>query len=201
MAANLVDAKDAIRLALALGPSRVDEAVIRDVLGDRSVPSLSQVAQAFGMAAATVRHTWRRDGMPGDAKAKKFVLADILIWWLQRKAANAEARGADEFTKRKREAETLVAEFEAQIKGTKARHVQGEYVPLVSVQQVLRGMLNVVRDAFLTIPRKWNPRFPVKYASEWTVELENDIRAVLTIIAEKPTDDFLEGTSDAEETD
>ena len=63
-------------------------------------------------------------------------------------------------------------------------------------------MLNQVRDAFMTIPRKWNPRFPVKYASEWTQELDNDIRGVLTIIAEKPTEDFLEGIeSDAEEAD
>jgi hypothetical protein len=60
-------------------------------------------------------------------------------------------------------------------------------------------MLNVVRDAFMTIPRKWNPRFPVKYATEWTGELEADIRNVLTVIADKPDSDFLEGGRNAPE--
>jgi len=190
-----IDAKDAVRLLWLATQGKLDEATIRKVIGRAEAKSLTEVAKVFGVSVATVRHTWRPNGMPSigtRGRGSKAPLADILIWLIQRNAANMEARGADEHTKRKREAETRAAEAEARIKETKANVVEGDFVRLVSVQFVLRGLLNVFRDAMLNIPRKWTPRFPAKYASEWTAELETDIRNCLTIVAEKPIEDFTE---------
>jgi transposase-like protein len=192
--AAAIEAKDAIRLALALEPATCNEQVIREVLGDRSVESLSEVAQTFGVAAATVRHTWRRDGMPGDAKKKHWPLADILIWFLKRNTKNAEARGADEFTKRKREAETKAAEADARIKERKAEEVEGVYVRLDIVLAVIKGIVNVAR--LMAIPRKMTPMFPAKAAAQYTAETERMLRHTLTMLSETTPDRVIERMKD-----
>src|SRR3972149_5662724 len=107
-----LDPKDACRLIVGLVPSTIDEQLSREVLGSVLLTSMSDVAQAFGVSAATVRNTWRRDGMPGTAKRgtikeNKFPLADVLIWWLRRNAAAATARGATPDTIRKQAADAL----------------------------------------------------------------------------------------------
>lgn len=194
-----IEAAAVVRLVMLLDPGCVNELAIKEAFGDTSVESLSEVAQAFGVAAATVRHTWRRDGMPGDAKAKCWPLGEILIWFLKRKLANAVARGSDELTKLKKEAETRIAEAEARIKERKAEVTEGEFVPLAAVQATLRGMLNVFRDTMLNIPRQLTPMFPAKYASQWTEEVDRLIRNCLTIVADKPIEDFMQQEQTADE--
>lgn len=197
-------AKDAVRLALALEPSRLDEPVIREILGDRAVKSLSEVAQAFGVAAATVRHTWRRDGMPGDAKQKRFVLADVLVWWLRRAEANSKARGADEYTKRKREAETTTAEVEAQLKQLRLERETGEFVSVALVRSELGSALSMLRDDLMTMPEQLMPSLPAKQAGAIAAEIERQIGIFLTGLADRydrMIDDDLERTSDGEEND
>lgn len=180
-----IAAKDAIRLLLALSPSTCDESVIRDVLGDRAGKSLSEVAQAFGVAAATVRHTWRRDGMPGDAKAKWFGYADILIWFLKRNNANAAARGVDEFTNRKRSAETRAAEAEALIKERKAEQVAGEYTATEVSASVISGSANSLRDGLMAIPREAKEYVGKKYQSDLETFLRTRIGGELTAFSER----------------
>ena len=197
MAEQDIDAKQAIRLVLALGPSIVDETVIREVLGERSVSTISDVALAFGVKETTVRNTWRRgtDRLPGESKKggrAKFVLADCLLWYLRRQVSASEARGADEFTKRKREAETRAAEAEARIKERRAEAVEGEYVPLAIVRSVNRGVYNRVRDGVLSVPPQLTPMFPRKHAAEWTDEVDRLLRNVLKVLSEIPDSEYLE---------
>jgi phage terminase Nu1 subunit (DNA packaging protein) len=170
----------------------VNETAIRDAYGEVVLTSLAQVAKAFSVSYVTIKTSWRPGGMPGDSKNKQWNVADILIWLLKRDAKNSEARGADDFTRRKREAETVAAEAEARIKLTKAEQVEGEYVPLMVVQSILGATANVLRDAILSVPRQLTPMFPKRYAAEWTEEAERLLRNALTVVSEKPLDDFRE---------
>lgn len=201
-AASGISVGDAIQLAIKLGATKVDEDAIRDALGDRHATTLKEIAAAFGVKETTVRNTWRRgaNGMPGvsgKGGPGKFVWAEVLIWFLNYRTAAAQGRvQADEYTTRRREAETRAVEAEARIKERKAEVADGQFVPLTAVRSVLKGMLNVVRDTMLNIPRQLTPMFPAKFASQWTDEADRLIRNGLTIIAEKPIDDFLERMED-----
>lgn len=193
-----IEQQNELALAIKAFPrcsqAKINQAAIRNWLRDWYVDSLAAVARVFGYSYTTVKSTWRPSGMPGDADANKWPLADIFIWLLEREAKSGPVITGEEFTRQLNELELRKADAVTRIQERKADVAEGEYVQLASVQRVLRGMLNVVRDGFLTIPRKWTPRFPAKYSREWTTELENDIRGVLTIIAEKPVEDFLERT-------
>jgi hypothetical protein len=200
-----IDPAKVVAMIVAMRPSTIDEAATRDALGTSAATSLTTVARAFGVSYATVKHTWRPAGMPGDGRKRSYPWADVVIWWANRNIAAAESRargGANghayspETRKELESIELESARADLQIRQSKAARLTGEWVPLVAVQQVLRGMLNIMRDAFLTIPRKWNPRFPIKYAGEWTVELEGDIRGVLTVLADFDGDAIIERCND-----
>lgn len=196
-----IEAKQAVRVVwLALSGGLTSE-VIDEVFGDSAAKSLTEVAAAFGVSVATVRHTWKSNGLPsvgkrGSGSTAKY--ADVLKWLIARDTRNAIARGSDELTKLKKEAETRIAEAEARIKERKAEVTEGEFVPLVAVQATLRGILNVFRDTMLNIPRQLTPMFPAKYSAQWTDEVDRLIRNCLTIIADKPVEDFIERTNNDE---
>ena len=180
-----VPIKEVIRLLIQSSPANCDEPLIREVLGERAAKSLSEIAQAFGVAAATVRHTWRRDGMPGDARGKRFVYADVLIWYLKRNNANAAARGVDEFTQRKRAAETRKAEFDALITEQRAQRATGGYIAVATAISGVRGLAATLRDQVADIPRRMEIRFPPKHAKESVADLETMLRNALQAFTER----------------
>ena len=196
-----IEAAAAIRLVLALESGCLNELAIKEAFGDAAVDSLSEVAQAFGVAAATVRHTWRRDGMPGNARAKCWPLADILIWFLKRKLANSIARGADDYTQRKREAETRAAEADAAIKEKKVEVITGEYLPLSVAVSVVKACANKFRDGLMGVSRKLQPMFPPRYQVQLTEEVDREHRNLLTAFCEASTSDLRQAANEKEESD
>ena len=65
-----------------------DRELISQIVGDRNVLTLAEVAKAFGVAVGTPRKEWRPAGMPGEPKA--WNLVDITIWRLERAAKESE---------------------------------------------------------------------------------------------------------------
>jgi phage terminase Nu1 subunit (DNA packaging protein) len=196
-----IDAVAAIRLAVMLYRSELDVDLVRSVLGDRHVKSLSQVAKAFGVKETTVRNTWRRGdaGMPGDAKRKCFVLADILIWYLTMKETAAAGRGENELTRRKQDAEARLAEANANLRERKDKRDEGAFAPVAQMRAEWSSFLSVLRDDVLSIPDDVKPMFPAKQADQLKDELERRLAKALSALAERPIDRFLERTEDDEE--
>jgi hypothetical protein len=57
---------------------------IKSAVGNEVVGTLPEVGRAFGVAANTVKQSWKPSGMPGTHG--DYRLADILIWRLQYEA-------------------------------------------------------------------------------------------------------------------
>ena len=198
---NQLDPKEACRLLIGLSPGSVDEKLIRDVLGNVVLGSMSEVAQAFGVSAATVRHTWRRDGMPGEAKkgtskSNKFPLADILIWFLKRAGANAKSRGVDEYTERLRKAEVEAAEARLRHELRKEQQQTGKQCDVAQVRSEMASIFGVVRDGLLELPRHMKPMFPATVAEEAAAEMDRLIRLELTRMSEMNPEDFVKGVDE-----
>ena len=73
-------------------PATVDPKVIKQLVGAATVESMPAVARAFGLAANTIRQSWKPAGMPGEPG--NYSLAAIVVWRLQyeqRLAAKVEA--------------------------------------------------------------------------------------------------------------
>lgn len=62
-------------------PATVDPKTIKRLIGNATVPSMPEVARAFGISCNTVRQSWRPSGMPGEPGS--FSLADIAVWRLK----------------------------------------------------------------------------------------------------------------------
>ena len=62
-------------------PANVDPMAIKRLVGNAKAESMPEVARAFGVAANTVRQSWRPSGMPGSPG--NYSLADIAIWRLR----------------------------------------------------------------------------------------------------------------------
>lgn len=181
-----------VRLIVGMGATAVDEAGIRGALGDATWTSQSAVAAAFGVTVATVKHTWRPNGMPGDGKARRFPMADVLIWWLRRNAANVLARGADEHTERKRRAEAIKAEADAKSAERRMLREEGSLVSVDVVRSVWNSSLSVLSNDIMAIPRGIKPRLPVKVADDVTADVDRQLRLALVRISEKRVEDFTE---------
>lgn len=69
---------------LKLRPQNIDAEAIREIVGDESVRSITEVAEVFGLAGTSVRQGWRSSGMPGERF--RYRLADIVLWRLERDA-------------------------------------------------------------------------------------------------------------------
>lgn len=188
--AKQLDPKAVCRLIVALEPSAIEEALIREVLGDVVLTSMSEVAQAFGVSAKTVRHTWRRDGMPGEAKrgttaGNRFPLADILIWWLKWQRKTSESRGRNEATDRKQIADAERAELAAMRERRALEREQGEWVSKAQVRSEWNAGLAVLSNDILGIPRDIKPLLPAKIAVDTTQEIERLLRLALVRISER----------------
>lgn len=199
-----IDVKDAVRLIWLAAEGRLDEEAIRCTLGSAEAGSMSQIAQGFSVSAATVRHTWKPNGMPSVGKrgsGSKAIWAEVLIWALRRSKTNEVARGVDNFTARKREAETRAVEAEATIKEHKAQVTVGEYVKLVVAVSVVKGYANKLRDGLMGLSRQLSPLFPAKYATQWTEDIERLHRNLLTAFSESSINDLREAANERTDSD
>lgn len=197
---NQLDPVKVCRLLVGLLQGSVDETLIREVLGTSVVRSAPQVAQAFGVSDATVRNTWRRDGMPGKAKrgtnkANEYNLAEILLWWLNRERDAAKGRGRDEYTDRMHAARAEREEVELQMARRKLERETGSTVELAVVRSEVADYITNVRDNLLEIPRHVKPMLPSKVAEEATAEIDRLIRLELTKLSEMEPGDFTKGVN------
>lgn len=195
-AGQQIDVSAAIRLLLSCKPSNIDEAVIREVLGDMHVSSAAQVARVFGVSYTTVKTSWRPGDMPGDAKAKVWPLAEILIWLLKRDAGNGQPRSEDKIAKRKREAEMHTAEATQRIKQRQAEREEGMFVSVEVVRSEWSSWNAMFRDDVMTIPDDIKPMFPAKDAERLTDELNRRLAKSLDALSERPMDEFIESLND-----
>lgn len=195
-----LDPASVCRLIVALGPSKIDETEIRQVLGGVVLTSMSQVAQAFAISADTVRHTWRRDGMPGEAKrgtskGNKFPLDEILIWWLKREGRATVARGKDEYTDRIRAAEARKIEAAAEMAERQLQQAAGQHVEVNLVRSEWTTWLTAFRDAVLEIPRHIKPMLPSKVAERVSAEVDRRLRHELTALSERQFSKSMNGVN------
>ncbi len=174
-----------IQAIVALSPAMLDADALRTLLGGPMVlRTQQQVAEVFGQSTNTVQRSWRSNGMPG--RSGEWNVVEILVWYLQRSTKLAN-RGPASNTKT--ELETIKLESERallEIRQVKAQRARGQYVPLPIVQSILGACGNRVRDAFEGLPDKYQTRWPAKYVTDWTADMRNDIRAILTAISETP---------------
>lgn len=190
-----IDIRDAFRLVLLAIDGRLTKDERRKAFEGLNFKSYAELAKYAEVRVATVRHTWKPNGLPSvgvRGSGSTINAADTLDWLDVRNVKNTEARGTDEFTKRKREAETLTAEAEARIKQLKIEQSEGEYAPVPMLLSIIGTMANRLRDAFLRLPDKYKPTWPSKYAQEWSTNMETDIRAILTMASEIDETDIRE---------
>jgi phage terminase Nu1 subunit (DNA packaging protein) len=191
-----IDVGAGIRLLITCKPTDIDEAAIRETLGAAHVASASAVARIFGVSYTTVKTSWRPGGMPGDAKAKVWPLADILIWLLKRDAGNAAPRTEDEVGKRKREAEMHTAEAVQRLKQCQAEKEEGRFVSVEVIRSEWSSWLAMHRDDVMSIPDDIKPMFPAKDAERLKDELERRLAKAYEALAERPMDEFIESLND-----
>lgn len=193
-----IDPLAVCRLIVKIAPSDLGELEIRAIFADVVLKSMSEVAQAFNVSAATVRNTWRRDGMPGTAKRgtmkeNRFPLADVLLWWLKRHVEVSRARGADQYTDRLRLAEVTRAEAAAKREVRRLQADEGRHVEIEIVRSEWAEALTTLRDGILEIPRHVKPMLPAKVADQTVAEMDRLIRLKLTRLSEQPVTDFVRG--------
>lgn len=192
------DGKAALKLFFKMQPAVIDETELRNVFGHLAAASLSEVATTFGVESSTVRNTWRRDGMPVIASQRgvgsSVSLVEVLIWLLTRNKKNVVARGGSDLTQQLNALELRRVDAVTRIQERKADVIEGGHAPVWAAQAWLRGVLNLVRDGVMAVPPKYRTRFPAKFANEWVGDMENDLRGVLTMIADKAdsADEILE---------
>ena len=196
-----IDVSAFVQLELKCPRATIDDTAINEFLKGFYVTSLASVAKVFGVSYVTVKTSWRPGGMPGDAKAKKWIIADILIWLLKRNNANATSRGTDEFTERKRDAESRIVEAEARIKERKANVVEGEYIPLAVAVSVVKGYANKLRDGLMGVARRMQPMFPAKYQAQLTEEVDRYHRNLLTAFADTSISDLRQAANERDPID
>lgn len=203
-----VDAGAVCRLIMATAPS---EDLVRAALGDATVESFPAVARAFGVKESTVRNTWRRDGMPGEAKRGpgrrgRFVLADIAIWLLQRGAAaeagRAQAKGhiRDDATRAELEAITLESErLGLELRRAKVSQITGDLVARDFVRSEWNAGLGLLSNFIMGLPRDVQPTLCRKCAPSIALEMERQLRSALTQFAETTITQVSEATNGADD--
>lgn len=192
---SAIPAKEVVRLLVKSSPTVLDDKALDEIFGDRYATTLSELAYAFDVEETTVRNTWRRgnDKIPGTTRRGgkcKFIWKECVKWFYRRKLAAAEGRGVDEFTKRKRAAETRAAEAEAELKERRARVASGDYILTAIPLSVFSSRISALRDGLMALVRKWEPALPKKYAKEITSDMSGDIHNLLTACSENTNTDF-----------
>jgi len=199
-----IDWREAFRLvALALDGRLTPEEITKS-FGGKKFKSYTEAAKGHSVSVATVRHTWKPNGMPSVGRrgsGSEIDAAESLNWRESRKAKNEESRGSNEFTARKRDAETRAAEADARIKERKAEVAEGQYVALAVAVSVVKGCANALRDGLMGVSRKLAPMFPAKYAAQWTADVEREHRNLLTAFSETSIADLRQAANERDEDD
>lgn len=188
-----IEIKEAMRLIWLAKTGKLDGDTLRAVIGDATANSHTELAYGFCTKPTTVRHTWSQQGLPSTGKrgvGSKSVWADVWDWLNARDADNEKARGADEFTQRKRSAETRAAEADALLKERRAQVASGGYIAVAIAVSAVRGMAATLRDQLADIPRRMEIRFPPKHSKESVADLETMIRNALVAFTERSTSDI-----------
>lgn len=191
-----IDPMAACRLFVNSNPATIDEPLIREVFGDVVLTGMDQVAQAMGVAASTVRNTWRRDGMPGVAKrgtkkANQFPLAEIIVWELNRRLAATAGRGQNEDTKRKQSADARKAEIDAMRAERAFEMEQGKFLSVDVLRSQWNAGLAVLSNDIMAIPRDVKPALCAKCAKEGGPEIERRLRNALVRVSERSLEEVL----------
>jgi hypothetical protein len=191
-----IEPKRVVAMIVALKPLTIDEDAIRRALGATAAKSLAEVSQAFSVSYATVKHTWRPAGMPGNSQHRQYPWADIVIWWASRNVAADQARSVssayDESERREMATIQLAtARADLRIRETKLSRLVGEWVPLAIVQSVFRGILSLVRDGVMQIPQQIVPLLPAQHAQRIAGEVDGACRNVLQGMAAADPEDIV----------
>jgi phage terminase Nu1 subunit (DNA packaging protein) len=191
-----IDAGAVVRLVMATC-SASDEGLIRAALGDVVLSSMSEVAQSFGVSAATVRHTWRRDGLPGTVRRGPgrrghFPLADIVLWLLKREQAARAGRAqtnnghprSDADCEELAAIELESARLSLEMQRSKAALMRGNMIDVPTVRAEIGAALSVFRDRILDLPQFIRPVLPARAADVAAAECDRICRHALTHLAE-----------------
>jgi hypothetical protein len=186
-----------VQLALKLGPTRIDEDAIHAALGNAAGDSTAQVGRIFERSHATISHTWRPNGMPGSKQ--HYPIAPILIWVLNRDLVNEAARGVDEFTSRKREAETRSAEAIMRIQEMRAERLDGEVMSVVLMKSQITMAFGIIRDQIMSLGRSCQPFLPRAHAVELREKIDRQAERVLKQAADLVLAAFSDNQSNGEQ--
>lgn len=190
---NKIEIKEAVRLIWLAKSGQLDVDTFRKAVGDSQAQSMTELAYGFNVTAATVRHTWKQNGLPSVGKrgsGSKAKWADVFAWLVSRDEHNAAARGADEFTERKRAAETRAAEADALLKERRAQVSAGYWIQLAIAVSYTKAAASVLRDGLMRISQKLRPSYPPKFRDQMCDDLDNEIRNLLVAFSEGSTSDL-----------
>lgn len=172
-------------MLLAVKPRVLTRAMVLELIGgNRVVKSMPQVATEFGVSAATIRQSWKANGMPGVNGS--YDLAEILLWRWEYERANESKLApvtGDNLEKSRLENEKLrwqVAKLESQY-----QEKEGLLVAREEVRAEVYAMLAVFSKHLLEVPRALYPLLPQKIASTIVAEVEKLIRHALGALSEK----------------
>lgn len=170
-------------ILVAMRPSSFDRKQIVSLIGgDRSVSSMPMVAKEFGLSSATIKQSWKANGMPGGDGS--YPLADIVMWKLQHDRDNEKhTRSANSTTELIRQIELDDKRFEFEQKQQKAMLEAGKVMLVAEVQADLYALITMVREMLLTVPRSMAPMLPTGIADETLTELTKQLRHCLTALA------------------
>jgi phage terminase Nu1 subunit (DNA packaging protein) len=164
--------------------------------GDRTVKSLKEVAQWFGVSVATIKSGWRKAGdMPG--REGNWPLREIVLWKLEREGATTrvdqeetELRSAGkDALSQKRVADARKAMAEASLKELKVRQLAGELVYRADIENEIAERIAVARHTLMRVPATLTPRFPKKLAQQLAEQVRIEIEHVLITLAEGATEE------------
>ncbi len=167
-----------------LSKGEFDAESIRLILGDRTVLTLPDVGESFGVRPSTVRQSWRQAGMPGSRGS--YSLSEILLWVLERNIQNEKHIQSTKKPKdRMSEIELEKAELDLQARRDSFLKNRGEVVPVFQVRAEMSAVLTLMKRTLLEIPRTIMPLLPLDQSDEIGQHIKREIEKALTFLSDQ----------------
>jgi hypothetical protein len=179
---------------LSSRPPSIDEAVIRRIVGDRSVRTIADVGREFGLAANTIKQSWRPQGMPGGHG--KYHLATILAWRLKYLAAQEGKPSHQELTDRQIERQQKEESLrQIKIKNDRLEREEsaavGNLIDRQHVATSVKTAAAVLAERMMKVPSQIEPALPVDIAPTIVADIQRLIRRELVAFSESMARDVL----------
>lgn len=177
---------------LRLRPGSVTTDLVRSIIGDGKAASYSELAREFGVAANTIKQSWRPAGMPGEQG--NYSLAEILAWRLNYEttlsngANRFESLADKELARREKEEEVRKLQLQADRLEREEEIAKGNLVNRADVTRALSAIGATLTESLLGLPDKLTPRLPEHMAVECTETLRGDIERFLKRFSESASD-------------